>query len=355
MHNSALIGLPEVVFAVLPELRGCRYDEELRADCSHCVLLPEHSGADPTKNWAFNPATRCCTYKPRLSNYLIGRALWRGGRGAQLLMTRLSNPPGVTRYGIEPTEEEDEAYQADMLGIFGHDERMVCPFYMGGENSCGIWPDRPGVCRTWFCRHERGEVGRSHWMMLHRALWGVEQGLAHFCADIGSPPEPEATSEEWARFYRWCAGRVDRMTTKEVALFRDDAEFQEARDHLSRYENGPDPIPDRVCASLRGYEEDNGLIFLCSYTWYDGIRVPRTVFAFLSRLDGTRTWREALEEWNAELDEPLPEKLVHELYRIGALRDPEPGDFRGEESTGVVIQLDPDKSWSEQIPNFLTR
>ncbi|MBW2256683.1 MAG: hypothetical protein JRI25_19090 [Deltaproteobacteria bacterium] len=145
------------------------------------------------------------------------------------------------------------------------------------------------------------------------------------------------------------------MTTKEVALFRDDAEFQEARDHLSRYENGPDPIPDRVCASLRGYEEDNGLVFLCSYTGYDGIRTPRTVFAFLSRLDGIRTWREALEESNAELDEPLPEKLVHELYRIGALRDPEPGDFRGEESTGVVIQLDPDKSWSEQIPNFLTR
>jgi Fe-S-cluster containining protein len=353
---SALMGLPGAVFAVLPELRDLQYDAEPRADCTRCVLLPENSGADPTKLWAFNSAARCCTYKPRMANYLIGRGLWRGGRGAKLLMARLAEPAGVTSYGLERTEEEEEAFRGDMLTTFGHDERLLCPFYVGWENSCGIWPDRPGVCRTWFCKHERGHVGRSHWMMLYAALWGVEQALTHSCVGVTTPPEPGSPPEHWAWFYRWCTERVDRMTESELAYFRDHENIQEAREHLGCFETGPDPIPARVCTSVRGYEEDNGLVYLWSYTTYDGVRAPRTVFTFLSRLDGTRTWRQALKEANAELDEPLSEELVRELFRIGAIRDPEPGDFRTEESDfGVVVQLDPEKSWREQSPGFFTR
>lgn len=351
-RHSALSGLPGVVFELLPELRERRYDEERRADCAHCVLLPENSGSEPTKAWAFNPATRCCTYKPYLPNYQIGRGLRRGGHGAALLMARLSNPAGVTPLGIERTREEDEAYDEDTVRVFGHDRRLLCPFFVGGDAACGIWPDRPGVCRTWFCRHERGEVGRSHWMMLHAALWRLERVLAGFCTRVSAPPEAGAPIEAWEGFYRWCSERIERMSEREIASFRDKKEFRELRAGLRRFENGPDPIPDRVCTSLRGFEEDNGRIFLCSYTGYDGIRAPNTIFQFLSRLDGTRTWQQALREANAELDEPLTEALVHELYRIGAIRDPKPGDFRGEESTGVVVQLDPEKSWQEQIPRF---
>jgi len=62
-------------------------------------------------------------------------------------------------------------------------------------------------------------------------------------------------------------------------------------------------------------------VFLVGYSEYDARWLDRSVFALLSRLDGRTPWRQALDQANAELDEPLPASLVEDLWRADALEE----------------------------------
>jgi hypothetical protein len=64
-------------------------------------------------------------------------------------------------------------------------------------------------------------------------------------------------------------------------------------------------------------------VLLAGYSTFDAVRAPKTIFAFLARLDGTAPWRDALA---AAAVPGVDAALVAELRRIGALRDPAGGD-----------------------------
>jgi hypothetical protein len=311
--------LPRAVLALLPEADPGNWPAEQHADCEHCPMI---SGRfDP---WSFRPETKCCTAVPSWANFLAGRALRRGGRTRELVMARLQEPEGVSPWGIDPPPALDEKYTAESASTFGRDLDLRCPFFVGGEHSCGVWLDRSATCRTWWCKHEDGLGGAVAWSRLHQALAELESRLALWAIGEGDPPDEPATPDAWAAWFERAAAIVDRITDEEAASldnralrrFRGDLSgFVDAR-RLRRDRGIADVLVPSVTEMVRAGDD----LLVTGYSSFDAVRVPSTVFAFLARLDGTRTWREALEGTGVD------EAMVRELHRVEALRDPRGGD-----------------------------
>jgi len=287
---------------VFPDLPG-----EARSDCAQCPLAGEHAtGPWP---WRVLDDIRCCTYHPTLFNFRAGSALARGGAGADRVLARITAQDGVSMLGIGPSSDWVERY--DRGAAFGRDAALRCPYSVGGEHACGIWHDRPSVCRAWFCRHDRGLDAAAAWSRLGDAAGDAEESLARRLCANGAPPAPDTTdAATWVDWFRWCADHA-------AALAEPAPEVAAARDTLVQIRaRTPTPLPDilvpSVSAMWRPTDPADARVLLAGYSTFDAAHVTPAVFDFLSRLDGKTPWRDALTA-------DITEDTVRELLRTGAL------------------------------------
>lgn len=311
--------LPQTLLARVPELSGPEGpgdSEEPRADCTRCVMVPASAAEDPGPPWAFADDLRCCTHHPALPNFLVGRILRRGGAGAERVHVRLEERAGVSAWGIRPPRPSLRPIELEQR--FGRDPGLRCPFWVGGALACGIWTDRTGSCRTWFCRHEQGLHGARRWWRRGDVLAALEARLGSFLVADGAAPADGAPVAALLAWYEQCATRVDRFDAADAArIDRDGLDgLAPLRSELVTLRvRPPDALPEVLVPAVSAMHEEPGGVRIAGYSSYDAIVAPRAVLAFLGRLDGTRTWREALAASGPGLDE----RTVRELYRIGAL------------------------------------
>ncbi len=328
MGQRALAQLPLAFFWLAPELYDLEEPAERGSSCASCPL----AGAP------FSPTVRCCTYHPSVPNFLLGRALRRGGRGASRIVERLRDPAGRTAWGIRPPSSWCEEYHRRRDEAFGREEAWTCPYWVGGPLACGIWEDRNVVCRTWFCKHDEGEQGHAYWVALRLLAARIEDRLALLAAGACPAPPDDASPEVWAGYYLETAERVDRFGVEALAPLRD--ELVDLRDRLRQaHAARRGPMPDRLAPMVREVRERPDGVELIGYSPWNGVVFPRSVFALLAELDGERTWKEAVER--ARRVEPAVEaSWVERLWRHGVIRartDPSvPWGFEGED-------LDPDE------------
>ena len=323
------------------ELTALEPESESRATCATCVLSAVHTGAERDRPWLFHPDLHCCTFHPNQSNFLVGQALERGGTSEAVILRRLKNPSGVEAIGINAPEAYSARYAATAHVAFGRDRALACPYWVKGELGCGIWRDRGSVCRTWFCKHDQGRRGRQWWSNTKAVLHIAEYLIATFCMKQGEPPEEGAPVQAWVAWYRWCAERVRAMTDEETETLR----VRDLTRRLDELLDRPElpPIPEIVIPAVSMAEHRAGAVWLAGWSMYDVMRGPFSIFLFFSKLDGHTPWRQALAETNAEAEEPVTEALVLDLYRVGGVRSPEPGDLPGEEDLNPgIVRLGPE-------------
>lgn len=328
---GAFAHLPAAVRQLLPEVDTLDWPHEARADCGHCPMISGEFGP-----WGFSPETRCCTAQPSLANFLAGRALRRGGVGRDKLLARLADPGGVTAWGIDPQPAIDRRYKETIAQAFGRDRDLLCPYYIGGDLTCGIWQDRSSTCRTWHCKHEDGLAGAVAWSRMQLVMFEVESRLAVWAIARGDPPQDGASPARWARWFEEAAALIEAAPADEIATLATDGlaryrgevgDFVQVR-RLRRKRALPDVLVPSVSEMARA---DHDHVLLTGYSSFDAIKVPAAVFELLSRLDG-RPWRDALAETRAVLAARgapsgwLDEPLIRELHRVSALRDPAGGD-----------------------------
>jgi hypothetical protein len=207
------------------------------------------------------------------------------------------------------------------LDGFGRRRDMRCPFYVEAQLTCGVWPHRNGVCRTWFCRYQRGFRGRHLWNRLRDVLNITERRLAYWLASEGDPPEAPVTPAEWESWYLWCAERLDLARPAELRGIRDEELLMALRELLKAAADYERPMPDVLRPSVRDIETiDDDRVRLVGYSHLDDKVLPRTVFSLLALLDGGKTWQECLEEASPRLEPELAsEEAVRELYRVGII------------------------------------
>lgn len=313
-HDAgAFDGLPPAIGAIVPELRGLPAGES-RSTCATCALAPERM-SEAARAFAFTAGERCCTYHPELANYLVGRALARGGRGAELVRSRLANADGVTANGIGPDAGWRERKATSAAG-FGRDPALRCPYWSGGELACAIWPDRNAICRTWFCRCEHGGASRRRWHGARAAVTATERALAAHCVEVGEPPGARSAVAEWERWYRWCAERVESLSDAEVEVIATGVGPARAAFSGALAEQ-VSALADVVVAEISDIAVDaRGNLAVCGYSSHDPIDAPAELLDFIDALDGARTWRAAAGLAG------IGDELVAELHRIDALRPP---------------------------------
>lgn len=202
-------GLAREFRVLIPEIDQLSWVPEKKATCDRC---PMAAAEDPPPPEKFLPDVRCCTYHPDLPNFLVGRILGRGDVGTERMQRRLrASRAGVAPGGVGDSWLGQIRYEADARAGFGRDRDLTCPYWVEGPLSCSVWKDRGAVCRTWFCRHEDGFVGRDAWLALRDALDAAEHDLAAAAVAAGDPPWPWAPVASFEAWYRWCAAWVDSL------------------------------------------------------------------------------------------------------------------------------------------------
>ncbi len=308
--------VPAAVRALVPEVEDPGPDEA-RAACGRCPMV---ASAAPHP-WGFAAETRCCTYHPSVANYAVGRALGRDPATAARIRQRLADRAGVSATGIEPPPARDRLYQLGGAGTFGRDVGLRCPFWVGGEHSCGIWRDRPATCRVWFCKHDDGLGAAVTWSQLGILVSEAESRIARLLCERGQPPAgADVDVDTWAAWFRWCAAEVERLGPDDLAALASPA-MVERRAALRALRDRPARrLSSVLVPTLTEWVRDGDRVWLTGYSTYDAVAAPTAVFALLARLDGQTPWAEALAAARAETGEAaLDDVLIAELHRVGAL------------------------------------
>jgi hypothetical protein len=340
---SPFAALPTAVRELVGELDAGWVDEP-RVDCDACPMVAAHD-AGIAYPFSTGPDVRCCTAQPNLASFLVGRALAEPASAA-LIARRIANRDGVSAWGIRAVTGYDELFTARALKGFGKDLELRCPFWVGGQHSCGIWAARSARCRGFFCRHERGLAGAQSWSQATGLAVAVESALAeHLAATLPDAPDATADDAQLLAWFARCAAAAD-------ALDRDAAVAVIARvppvvaaaelagaaaaARLAGSQRGQlivrlrahrPPIARVLVPAVSATQRAGGDVLIAGYSTFDWVRAPVAVFALLAGLDGTTPWRDALTAARTATSEPrLDDALVRELHRVGALRDPAGSD-----------------------------
>lgn len=297
------MSLPEPYGAWLEELCGGPLPRERRATCDDCVMCgPDVIGGRP-----FNDTSRCCTYVPRIPNFMMGR-IWADDslpEGLATVAARFAEGEGLSPLGIEVADADQAAYDAIVdADQFGRSTVLHCPHHLP-DGRCGIWRHRNGVCATWFCRHEKGARAQQFWEDVQLLLTELERVIGYYCArkvrwPEGVPNIFEADKKlfacDWGAFdgraldfYRACAAEFARLDWKAVRAIGD-ARFDRLCDAVERAYDDLRALPTRLVAGeeLELYPQGDGYTQVLAYSATDPIRVPDAVMARLAAFDGRR-------------------------------------------------------------------
>lgn len=320
MGTSAVAtsSLPPLYTPWIEEVLGGSVPEERHATCSACAMCkPTNRVAITASLTEFEPATKCCTYVPTLPNFLVGMVLEDKDptalEGRASIEQRIARGIGVTPLGLQPGAQYVLVYKHASGELFGRTSGLRCPHYLpeaGGQ--CGIWRHRNAVCTTWFCKFERGRVGKRFWDAVLHLLTIVERQLSLWAAsELGEPiatlgaallpyyatvltPVPDPWSQRWSGratdFYRESARLVRPLSWTqvraiggpEVALLagklRAAYGIMQSREVPKYVRLGPVTHTHRM----------DGTCALTSYSSNDMLILPTSIAATLSRFDGQR-------------------------------------------------------------------
>ncbi|MGQ0655179.1 MAG: hypothetical protein ACT4P4_23430 [Betaproteobacteria bacterium] len=174
--------IPAPYQALAADALGSELPAEKIATCGRCVMLPKADAPERAGRTWFDSSTKCCTYLPRLPNFVAGRILRDTDAelapGRRSVEARIAAREAVTPLGLGQTADFVGRYTLDK---FGTDATLRCPHYVQEAGGCAIWRHREPVCATYFCIHERGERGDALWEALRDFLLCADRAVALHC------------------------------------------------------------------------------------------------------------------------------------------------------------------------------
>jgi Fe-S-cluster containining protein len=347
--------LPPLYARWIKEFLPGPVSRESRATCDDCAMCARTTERPGAGNYYFDPRAKCCTYAPTLHNFLVGRILSDEDSAAQAGRMRVEQAIrqglAVTPLGLGKPAAYAVLY-ANSANAFGRGESLRCPYFIEDGGRCAVWRNRESTCATWFCKHDRGGVGRTFWRdALHRLLQAVEVDLARWCvAEVGlgdealrylldseawtnlhRPLNAEAIDRrmeegsyariwgEWrhreADFFLRCAQLVNGLSLAEVLeICGPDARIYARLTESAYAELISDELPPALkVGPFQVLEVRHEATRIVTYSKFDPIDVPNVVMAMLPWFDGRPT-EDALsaitEKSGMRLDRSLVRKLA---------------------------------------------
>jgi Fe-S-cluster containining protein len=147
-----------------------RFPDEREANCMNC---PKSCYED------WRPDYRCCTYHPRISNFLLGFAC-RTPEGAravdELLQRGMVLPEGMHSSPRQWLDFVDDEHH----DVFGKSQKVLCPMLDPASGFCRVHAFRNSVCSTYFCNKDQGHAGELFWSQIQTLGTQLEMRLAQW-------------------------------------------------------------------------------------------------------------------------------------------------------------------------------
>ena len=354
----------------LDGLVGEELPRERRATCHDCVMCgdrAESEGVAPELR--FDAEVKCCSFYPRLPNYLVGAILddptTDARFGLAVIRRRVRAREAATPLGLFVSPAEARRYdQMRGAGAFGRVRDVRCPF-LTDETRCGIWQNRNGVCATYFCRHDDRAQGHRLWESVLALVNRIERALARWCvielADARALDElfdaegegrrlerfelhgavtdegviaPSLAARLWGEwlgreedFYRACAAKVDPLDVEAVrAIGGVEVMLGARRVREAAVARGRRSLPRVLCHKVtHAVAVEGGVALYGSRAPYDPLRVSGAVAEALAAFDGRPT-REVLDTLQTERGVTLDEATLGALGTHDALTEPDGRD-----------------------------
>jgi Fe-S-cluster containining protein len=153
-----------------PGLMQLRFPDERQANCMNC---PKSCYEDWRADY------RCCTYHPRISNFLLGLACQtvEGDRAVDDLVQRgMLLPEGMHSSPQQWLDfVDDEANDQ-----FGKSQKVLCPMLDNATGYCRVHVFRNSVCSTYFCEKDQGHAGEVFWSQIQTLGTQLEMRLSQW-------------------------------------------------------------------------------------------------------------------------------------------------------------------------------
>ncbi len=166
--------LPEVFQVVIPP--------EPFSDCLNCPMIAQ-SREDLSQDLSkpFAPDTKCCTFNPRIPNYMVGAILSDQDpameEGKNRIIERIRLREGIFPNGVFPTRKYNQLYLEKSSTEFGRNRQLMCPYFKEGRLNCTVWKYREAICALWFCKHLAGRRGTEFWNSVIEYMKYLQESL----------------------------------------------------------------------------------------------------------------------------------------------------------------------------------
>lgn len=349
---------PAFYQTMLPDIMVQTIPREIKANCANCSMTLKDPALGSAQKHLFRADTKCCTYHPRLVNYLVGGLLQDERpalrEGQRRMRERLASHIGVTPWWVSSSQLDQHIY-SHAKSSFGKSARLRCPYYAAEEGSCTIWAYREAVCSTWYCKYEAGKDGLNFWVSLKGYMNLVEKQLAKYAmlkldeayilddAMVSFYDQDDLTQEHldeeppsegfyqrlWRQyagreeeFYRDCYAIVSSLTADEIQkILGLDGQIKR-RDVLRKLESAQSSkLPDRLMlnpqVTVRWLE--TGEVALSAYSEYDALALPGMVYPLLVAFDGRHSTADTRKKIQEEHQADLADEVLLTLYRYRIL------------------------------------
>lgn len=149
---------------------------ETKATCHDCAMTVQKR--DPRARTIYQAHLKCCTFEPRLPNYLVGEFLATVSTPSPGLRQKLAEKTDCLPLAVLPSAEYTRKFTRRKPGDFGQREDLLCSYYDRKAQNCSIWRSRGSVCTAFYCMSDLGAQGLRFWKALGDFLHHVEMALA---------------------------------------------------------------------------------------------------------------------------------------------------------------------------------
>ncbi|MCI0443376.1 hypothetical protein L0244_10875 [bacterium] len=177
--------LPVLYRNIFPEFFAQEIPVEEMATCSDCAMChkPGTPAMIPGIQY-FKPDIKCCTYYPKLPNYLVGGILSDPDpfleEGRRRVRERIKCRVAVSPQALYFPKRYRLMHKHGMPQSFGRSSTMICPYYVKEGGLCSIWKFRDAACSTYFCKTIAGNEGQKFWKVVRGYLLNVEGNLCWY-------------------------------------------------------------------------------------------------------------------------------------------------------------------------------
>jgi len=356
--------LPQLYRNLLGPLAAEEVPAEWKATCGSCAMLAGAGGAAVApldgRSRFFRADTKCCTFHPRLPNYLVGAVLTTDdpalAEGRRRMEARVASRVGVTPEWLSPPRAYSLLYE-NARGAFGRAQGLRCPFYEEGSGGCTVWAHREAVCSTYYCKYAAGEDGRRFWTAVKALLSLAEVQLARASLldlapalldgetltgqarppvgpeDIdGGPPPAAAYAAAWGdwagretELYASCHAWVRALGPADLdALLGLDGRLarRSLERALSAVRSTDLPPVLRLDPAATVVWLADGSVALAAYSDLEAVALPGAAFELLVRFTGEEPVATVRERLRREKSADLADEVLLELYRHRVLTPP---------------------------------